>query len=122
MSTDGSHAVALSGDAGIRNAADVARRLKEALARHGGITIDTAQVTRADVTTVQTLLAARRQALGAGGGVMLRAPLGEALDSVLRAGGFLASGQGDAGFWPVATGNGATGNGAGRAAQEGPAA
>lgn len=117
MSTDGSHVVALSGDAGIRNAADIARRLREALARHGGITVDTAQVTGADVTTVQILLAARSQARRAGGGVTLRAPLGAALDSVLRAGGFLAPGQGDAGFWPVAPGDGA-----GRAAQEGPAA
>lgn len=100
--TRGACTIALSGDAGIRAAIDVAQRLKDGLARHGRVLVDTSELTRADITTVQTLLAARRQALAAGGEVELLVPVADALAVVLRAGGFLAAGQGDAGFWPVA--------------------
>lgn len=94
------HSVTLEGDAGIRGSADVRDRLKDALAAHSRIAIDTAGLTRADVTTVQTLLAARRQAAASGGEVTMCAPLGAALATVLAKGGFLAPGQEDAGFWP----------------------
>lgn len=102
MGGDGSGLVVLAGDAGIRAAAEVARQLRDGLARYRRVEVSTDALTGADVTTVQTLLAARRQAGRSGGDVSLRAPVGEVLAAVLRAGGFLAPGQADAGFWPLA--------------------
>lgn len=93
--------IILRDEAGIRAAADVLRALGGALGRHRHVTVGTEAITGADITTVQTLLAARRQARARGGEVVLSVPLGKALVAVLDAGGFLVPGQEDAGFWPM---------------------
>lgn len=123
LSGDPPGRISLGGDTGIRAAADIMLQLREALARHRRVVVESAGVTGADITTVQTLLAARRQALASGGEVALSAPLGEALANVLRAGGFLAPGLVDAGFWSLAApDDGRSGGPGGGPVASGPAA
>jgi len=92
----------LTGDAGIRSAQAIAATLRQAIADHDHIDIDTQTLTEADVTTVQTLLAAASAARAAGKTLALLAPLGGPLDAVLHAAGFLAPDQEHAGFWRAA--------------------
>jgi ABC-type transporter Mla MlaB component len=93
------HTLVLSGDGGIKAAAEIAASLKAALDAHQHIDVDTQTLTGADVTTAQTLLAARASAAAEGKVMHLLAPLGPPLALVLQQAGFLAAGQDHRGFW-----------------------
>lgn len=100
MTGERSHTLILPAEAGIKTAQELAESLRDALAEHDHVAIDTGAVTGADITTVQSLLAARASAAAAGKSVTLLSPLAPPLRQVLAAAGFLAPGQEHAGFWP----------------------
>lgn len=93
------HTHILPVDAGIRNAAEVANGLKQALDSHNAIGIETRALAAADITTVQTLLAARISAEAKGKTLTLLSPVGEPLRDVLRDAGLLSASQIHATFW-----------------------
>jgi ABC-type transporter Mla MlaB component len=94
-----SHTLVLTGDAGIKSAQNVAASLKEAIAAYPDICVDTQTVSAADITTVQTLLAAQAAAAAESKSFMILAPLGKPLVAVLGQAGFLTEGQEHAGLW-----------------------
>jgi len=64
------------------------------------VVVDLAGLTRADLSFVQTLEAARRQAEACGAELRLAAPAPEALREVLELGGFpLVDSHGEPNFW-----------------------
>ncbi|HTO27724.1 MAG TPA: STAS domain-containing protein [Devosia sp.] len=83
MTRDGFHVVKISGDAGLRAAQDIAVSLRQALTGHDKVAIATASVTSADITTIQLLLAANKQARAAGKSLVLQAPPAGALRELL---------------------------------------
>lgn len=93
------HIFFLPAEAGIKAAQDLANGLREALAAHDDIGIDTGNLTGADITTVQTLLAARATAEAMDKSIHMVTPVAEPLHLVLAAAGFLTSAQRHAGFW-----------------------
>jgi hypothetical protein len=93
------HTHVLSGDAGIRNAAEVVSGLRQALESHTSIGVDTQALTTADITTVQTLIAARISAEAQGKSLSMASPIGEPLSTVLRHAGFLSPSQPHRDFW-----------------------
>ncbi|MHA6729117.1 STAS domain-containing protein [Devosia sp. A449] len=74
MTKDSVHLIEISGDAGLRVAQDTAVILREALASFDNIAIATEAITGADITTIQLLLAARKQALASAKSLTLAAP------------------------------------------------
>lgn len=103
MTRDSVHLVKISGDAGLRAAQDIAGSLREALAGHDRVAIATEAITNADITTIQLLLAARRQAQASGKSVSLAAPPTGVLRELLIATGCLDAGgrpqSPDGEFW-----------------------
>lgn len=99
MSGKQDHTLVLSGDAGIKAAAEVAESLKQALERHRQVSVDTQTLSIADITTIQTLLAARKAAQAEGKSLSMAAPLAAPLHALLKATGFLSHGQSDRDFW-----------------------
>ncbi|MFN4129955.1 MAG: STAS domain-containing protein [Paracoccaceae bacterium] len=99
MPGDFGHRLVLSADAGIRSAQEVAKALNDALAQHDRVCVQTEAVTGADITTAQTLLAARIKAARSGKALVMLQPLGTALRELLAAAGFLGAAQDHAGFW-----------------------
>lgn len=91
--------LALTGDVSVKSAQDMLGRLKEAVAEHGAIALETTDITQADVTTVQTLLAARVKAEALGKSLTLKGPPGPKLQAVLEGAGFLNPAQPMARFW-----------------------
>lgn len=89
----------LTGDLSVRSAPDLLARLRDSLAAHGTVALETATVTQADVTTIQTLLAARAKAEATGKSLILQGPPGARLQAVLESAGFLHHRQPAAGFW-----------------------
>lgn len=93
----------ISGDVGLRNASGLAQLLRDALAATDMLRLDVAGITTADITTVQLLLAAHKQALAAGKSVTLAAPpQGVLRDFLIAAGCLDAQGKallGDAAFF-----------------------
>ena len=103
MTRDSVFLTEISGDAGLRHAQDIAAQLKTALAEHDTVIVTTNGITTADITTVQLLLAARKQALATGKSLLLAAPPQGVLREFLIQTGFL-DGSGNAltpddGFW-----------------------
>lgn len=99
MSGDVGHTLVLSDDAGIRAAPGIARALNDALSRHDRVGVRTDGLTGADITTAQTLLAARIKAARTGKTLLMLHPLGAALQDLLASAGFLHPEQDHAGFW-----------------------
>lgn len=99
MPHDDCYTLVLGADAGIKSAQDVAASLAQALSEHDSIGIDTQTLSGADITTIQTLLAARAKAAQQGKSLEMLAPIGAPLIAVLTAAGFLSPGQDHAGFW-----------------------
>jgi anti-anti-sigma regulatory factor len=103
MTRDSAFLTKISGDAGLRNAQELAQQLKSALADHHTIAVATSDIASADITTVQLLLAARRQALAMGKSLVLAAPVQGALRELLIQIGVLDSSgitaTSDATFW-----------------------
>lgn len=83
----------ISGDAGLRVAKELAASLAQALANSQSVSIATAAITSADITTIQLLVAARKQALAAGKLLALTAaPTGVLRDLLIQTGCLDASG------------------------------
>lgn len=103
MTRDSVFLTKISGDAGLRNAQDIAAQLKSALADHQSITVAISDIASADITTVQLLLASRRQAVAAGKSFTLATPpQGVLRDLLIQIGIFDARGTSatsDADFW-----------------------
>lgn len=99
MPNDDSYSLVFEADIGIKSAQDVAASLKQAVAENDRIVIDTRLVTAADITTVQTFLAARATAERSGKALEMRAPIAAPLATILSSAGFLSPGQEHAGFW-----------------------
>ncbi|MHA6297043.1 STAS domain-containing protein [Devosia sp. CAU 1758] len=99
MTGERTHTLVLTGDAGIKAAQDVAASLREAIENNKSIAVDTQTLSAADITTVQTLLAARASALAQGKQLRLLAPLGSPLQALLGHAGFLSPGQEHLAFW-----------------------
>ncbi len=103
MTRDGVHVVKISGDAGLRAAQEIAVSLRQALTAHDKIVVATDAVTGADITTIQLLLAANKQALASGKSLALAAPPAGVLRALLIEVGCLdADGRpltADADFW-----------------------
>ena len=81
--------IELIGDCGIRNAATVADQLREAFTRSGAITVAVDAISAADITTVQLLISAQKEATSAGRTLRLSAPPEGALLALLQATGML---------------------------------
>lgn len=94
----GSFTLVLAGDASVKAAQDVASALRQALAAHSAVAVDTQTMTGADLTTVQALLAARVKAEAEGKELAMLAPMGEPLQRVLDGAGLLAA-KTTAAFW-----------------------
>lgn len=99
MTGNSTFTLVLTGDVSVRSAQDVLGRFKEALAAHDAIVVDTADISQADVTTIQTLLAARSKAEALGKSLNLKGPPGPRLQAVLEGAGFLNPAQPAARFW-----------------------
>lgn len=91
--------LALTGDVSVKSAQDLLGRLKEAVGTHTAIALDTKDIAQADVTTVQTLLAARAKAEALGRSMTLKGAPGPKLQAVLDGAGFLNPNQATARFW-----------------------
>lgn len=76
------------GEQTIRNCAEARDRLLAAIAENDTVVIDCRSLTEADLTLVQTLVAARRSADASGRRLRLSAPVAGPLQDVLRRGGF----------------------------------
>lgn len=99
MTRNSTFTLVLAGDVSVKSAQDVLGRLKEAVAGHQAIALDTKDITQADVTTVQTLLSARAKAAELGKSLTLQGPPGPKLQAVLEGAGFLNPAQPAARFW-----------------------
>jgi ABC-type transporter Mla MlaB component len=103
MTRDSVFVTKISGDAGLRNAQELAEQFKAALADHQVIAVATSDITTADITTVQVLLATRRQAVAVGKSFTLAAPPQGVLRDVLIEIGVLdgagTTATSDADFW-----------------------
>jgi ABC-type transporter Mla MlaB component len=91
--------LALTGDVSVKSAQDVLGRLKEAVTAHNSVALDTTEITQADVTTVQSILAARNKAQSLGKSFSIAGVPGPKLQAVLEGAGFLNTAQPAAHFW-----------------------
>lgn len=91
MTGNSLHVVTISGDAGLRAAQDIAGLLRQALTEHDRVAIATDAMSGADITTIQLLLAAHRQALALGKTVSLQAPATGVLRELLIQTGCLSA-------------------------------
>lgn len=99
MPNEDYYTLVLGADAGIKSARNVAASLSSALSEHDHVTLDTQTLSGADITTVQTLLAARAKAAQSGKTLEMLAPIGAPLREILASAGFLNSEQDHARFW-----------------------
>ena len=110
MTRDSVHVVKIAGDAGLRAAQDIAGSLRQALTGHDKVAIATEAITGADITTIQLLLAARKQAMAAGKSLSLATPpTGVLRDLLIQVGCLDADGRPltpDGDFWTQPTGQG----------------
>ena len=94
MTRDSVHVIEISGDAGLRAAQEIAAVLRQALASHNKIAVATEAMTGADITTIQLLLAARKQALASGKSLSLAAaPMGVLRELLIATGCLDAEGR-----------------------------
>lgn len=97
------HVIRITGEAGLRAAQDIATALRQALTGHDRVIVATEAITAADITTIQLLLAARKQAMAAGKSLALAAPpAGVLRDLLIEVGCLDASGRAltpDGDFW-----------------------
>ena len=91
MTDASTHLLEISGDAGLRNAQDIAARLRQALADHTSIAVVTDGLISIDITILQLLVAARTSALASGKTLTLRAPSDGALPRLLVRAGFVGT-------------------------------
>ena len=86
-----SQTLEITGDAGLRNAQEIATQLRQALADHSTITVVIDAVTSIDISIIQLLVAARKSALAAGKSVILSAPADGPLRRLLTQAGLVAA-------------------------------
>jgi hypothetical protein len=107
MTSVSTHLIKISGDAGLRNAQDIAASLRQALADHDSVAVETDAMIGVDITTIQLLLAARKQALASRKTLLLAAPAAGALRQFLIEIGCLDTGgrplTADGDFWVHST-------------------
>jgi len=89
MSTGPVHTVRLSGDYTLRNVAELAQGLAEALAAHGQVLVDGRDVETIDFAAIQVLVSAHKTAQAEGKPFGVFAPAAGALAQTLRRAGFL---------------------------------
>lgn len=104
LMTGGSpHLAEISGDAGIRHIQSVTETLRSALAAHDAVLVSLDEATCVDVSTLQVLLAAEKQAESLGKSLALAGPAKGRLRDVLTETGFLdaegAAVSAEARFW-----------------------
>lgn len=87
MTDDRYHLLALAGDCSIKSAEALAAQLREALPGRKRIAVATGDITAADLTTVQLLLAAQASAKASGGRLAMADPIGAPLRDFIRASG-----------------------------------
>jgi len=95
------HTHVLSGDAGIKFAAEIVNGLRQALESHKAVSVATQALTAADLTTVQTLIAAKISAEAQGKSLAMDSPIGEPLRIVLHDAGLLSPAQPYRDFWAL---------------------
>ena len=107
MTEERYYTLVLHGDAGIKNAQELATTLREAISGHERIGVDTQAMAAADMTTAQLLLAARSKATALGKSLFLLAPLGEPLQQLLSGAGLFAQpgepARPETAFWTAIT-------------------
>jgi anti-anti-sigma regulatory factor len=91
MTGHSTHTVEISGDAGLRNAREVADNLLKALAEHPSVAVDATSATSIDITILQLLVAARKSALASGKSLTLCAPADGVLRQALVKTGFVSA-------------------------------
>jgi ABC-type transporter Mla MlaB component len=99
MTGNSTFTLTLSGDVSVKSAQDLLERLKQAISTNSAVSLECRDITQADVTTVQTLLAARKKAESLGKSLTFAGPPGPKLQSVLERAGFLSPAQPAASFW-----------------------
>lgn len=101
------HLIEISGDAGLRAAQDIAVQLRQAVAAHDTVSVATSAITGADITTIQLLLSARKQAEASQKSLSLAAPpTGVFRDLLIATGCLSADGEPltpDGDFWAPQT-------------------
>lgn len=85
------HTIEISGDAGLRNAREVADRLLKAFAEHDQLVADLTSVSSIDVTILQLFVAARKSALASGKSLRLLAPADGVFRQALVKTGFVSA-------------------------------
>ena len=107
MTSTTPYVIEISGDAGLRAAQAVAAQLRQALAAHDAVAVATGAITGADITTIQLLLSARRQAEISHKSLSLtEAPSGVFRDLLVASGCLSSDGRPltqDGGFWTPQT-------------------
>jgi len=91
--------VVLSGARSIREAAQTYAEIGAALHEPGDVVLDCAEVSQADVSFIQIILAGHRSARSGGKLLVLSAPPEGAVLSALQRGGFAPDGSTDPGAW-----------------------
>jgi anti-anti-sigma regulatory factor len=91
MTGDSAHTVEIIGDAGLRNAREIADMLQAAIAEHSNIVVSLTTTTSIDITVIQLLVAARKTALAAGKSLRLRAQPNGVLRQALVKTGFVGA-------------------------------
>ena len=81
----------IRGDAGLQHARDIAAQLREAVGDAPAVTLDLSGMQSPDLTTIQLLLAARRQAAAGGKHCALAQPPSGALRDLLVQLGFITA-------------------------------
>lgn len=99
MTGNSTFTLALTGDLSVKSAQDFLGQLKAAVAEHAAIEVDTSGIGQADVTTVQSLLAARNKAAALDKSFTLKGSPGPKLQAVLDGAGFMNPAQPAASFW-----------------------
>lgn len=89
MTESSTNVIEISGEAGIRQAVEIADRLRAALAKHDAVVVVLEAVTGIDITILQLLVSARKTALASGKSICLRAAAGGALRQALIKTGFV---------------------------------
>lgn len=90
----------LGEDACMKTIGAIAERMKDAIADHPAVELDLAAATRADLSLIQSIEAARREAGRADCALTLAAPAAPALTALLDRAGFLtAATPADIDFW-----------------------
>jgi anti-anti-sigma regulatory factor len=81
------HAVALHGTIGLRDAAGLSEQLAQALATQNRVVVDATGLEHADFSLLQVLAAARKSAVGAGRSMRLVAPASGTLAQLIARAG-----------------------------------